>query len=137
MNFMIVDTRGTDNQIMAFGDKAKEIEALPLHTDIIVSGQMKEGKLFMNSYSLNGEGTKLLGKGTKRHMPEPHRTYLDDLMDVLTPKYVDDKFRAWAKGRTLFDLTKKFPHDEYKLLIDELTFEADKKLGEKKDAESV
>lgn len=122
----IMDTHQKYQSAIAFGDNAKAISQLcMMGTKATFSGEMKDNKFIVRSFSIEGIKSPELPRNNKPEEPTP--TAVELLMDKLGPAYVSRRIREFL-GITENDISnvvnKKFDKKGYKKLIDELWEEA-------------
>lgn len=122
-NFTIMTKTGLTDCV-AFGNNAIMLDSrAKLGIEVVVSGTMKDSKLFVESWSIPSlEPTTAAQKGlnpTPKLVDEP-KTEIDLLMDALGAGYVNRRFKEVFEGRKLTSLGS-FPLQKYHDLILELT----------------
>lgn len=126
--FSIVDKKNAPHHCIAFDrapfNLAKKLsEELGIGTEIAVHGDLKDRKVFVSSFTLS---KALEGVQGSKFVPKPFpKSDLDVLMDILSPKYVTERFRSFCRTDDIRSVINREVNSKgYKALLSELKIEA-------------
>jgi hypothetical protein len=128
--FSVLDSKNKAHHCIAFDRSpsflAKKLsDELRLDCRVAVQGEALDDKIKVTSFTLLDKLEEVRSSKIVTRASAP--TGIDKLMDILTPKYVTDRMRAFFKTGDIRKIAGGFDLNGYKKLIAELEVEAENK----------